>query len=83
MFENLILCDNQQQRPPKGRNVQRLKVLYLMNYIVYKTTNLINGKIYVGNLTSEKHVRPVIYLKPDIEIKKGSGSADDPWVGEE
>lgn len=40
--------DNQQQRPPKGRNVQRLNVLYLMNYIVYKTTNLINGKIYVG-----------------------------------
>ena len=42
-----------------------------------------NGKIYVGNLTSEKHVRPVIYVKPDIEIKKGSGSANDPWVGEE
>lgn len=56
MFENLILCGNQQQRPPKGRNVQRLKVLYLMNYIVYKTTNLINGKVYVG----------VHYTNPDI-----------------
>jgi hypothetical protein len=22
-------------------------------------------------------------VKHDIEIKKGSGSADDPWVGEE
>lgn len=56
MFENLILCGNQQQRLPKGRNVQRLKVLYLMNYIVYKTTNLINGKVYVG----------VHYTNPDI-----------------
>lgn len=43
-----IGLENQQQRPPKGRNVQRLNVLHLMNYIVYKTTNLINGKVYVG-----------------------------------
>jgi len=56
MFENLILCGNQQQRPPKGRNVQRLNVLYLMNYIVYKTTNIINGKVYIG----------VHYTNPDI-----------------
>ena len=42
-----------------------------------------NGKIYVGNLDSEKYVRPVIYVNPNIEIKKGSGSANDPWVGEE
>ena len=43
--------DNQQRRLTKGENVQRLKVLYLIMkimYIVYKTTNLINGKIYVG-----------------------------------
>ena len=42
--------DNQQRRLTKGENVQRLKVSHLMKikYIVYQTTNLINGKIYVG-----------------------------------
>lgn len=46
--KKLNRLDNQQQRLPKGKNVQRLNVFYLMKYIVYKTTNLINGKIYVG-----------------------------------
>ena len=40
--------DNQQQRFPKGKNVQRLSVLYLMKYILYLTTNLINNKKYAG-----------------------------------
>lgn len=68
MFENLILCDNQQQRPPKGRNVQRLKVLYLMNYIVYKTTNLINGKVYVG-VHRENLEKPSTYIGCGVSKK--------------
>lgn len=41
--------DNQQQRLLLEENVQRLKVWNLMyKFIVYKTTNKINGYIYIG-----------------------------------
>lgn len=38
-----------------------------------------DGKIYVGNLKEEMKVRPTLYLKPDLEIKNGTGSIDDPY----
>ena len=45
-----LISDNQQQRLLSEENVQRLKVqnLYMFKYIVYKTTNRINNKIYIG-----------------------------------
>ena len=44
-----FLKDNQHHRLLKEKDDQRLNVSNIMiKYIVYKTTNLINGKIYIG-----------------------------------
>lgn len=57
--------ENQQQRLLSEKNVQRLNVLKLIKmetntieyeYIVYKTTNLINNKIYIGVHRTIKNV---------------------------
>lgn len=39
-----------------------------------------SGSIAIDNKTTSRFVRPVLYLKPDAVILKGSGSQDDPYV---
>lgn len=63
----MILLNNRQQKNLRKINVKRLKVWNLMfHYIIYKTTNKINGHFYVG-IHRERKDKPSRYIGCGIE----------------